>query len=52
MINGESEYVLMKSVIVHAKTARITVTKIYMHLWHVCLLMTDVLVEILVTVCN
>ena len=30
--NGESKYVLMKKVIFNETTARITVTKIYMHL--------------------
>ena len=43
---------LMKKVIVHATTAKITVTKGYMHLWHACMVMTNVLVEMLVTVCN
>ena len=32
--NSESKYVSMKKVIVHATTAKITVTKIFMHLWH------------------
>ena len=41
-----------KKVIVHSTTARITVTKGYMHLWHACLLMMNVLVENLVTVHN
>ena len=27
-------------------------TKRYMHLWHICMVMIKVLVEILVTVCN
>ena len=45
-----SKYVLMKKVIVHAKTAKITVSKRYMHLWHVCLPMMNVLVKIIVTV--
>ena len=43
---------LLKKIIVHAKTNKITVTKIYIHLWNICLVMTNVLVEILVTVCN
>ena len=51
-INGESKYVLMKILIVHAKTAKITMTKRYVHIWHVCLVMMNVLVEILVTVRN
>ena len=50
--NGKSKYVLMKKVILHATTAKTTVTKIYMHLCHVCLVMTNLLVEILVTVSN
>ena len=50
--NGESKYVLMIKVIVHTTTAKIKATKRYMHLWHVCLVMMNVLVEILVTVCN
>ena len=47
MKNGKSKYVLMKKVIVHATMAKITVTKIYMHLWHACLVMTNVLVTFL-----
>ena len=50
--NCESKYVLMKKVIVHATTAKITVTKRYMHLWHECMKMANVLVKHLVTVCN
>ena len=43
---------LIKKLIVHVTTAKIKVTKIYMHLWHACIVMTNVLVEILVTVHN
>ena len=50
--NKESKYILMKKVIVHSETAKITVTKRYMHLWNACLVMRNVLVEILVTVHN
>ena len=50
--NGESKYGLMKKAIVNATTAKITMTKRYIHLWHICLVMTNVLVEILVTVSN
>ena len=39
-------------VIVHATTAKIAVNKGYMHIWHACLVMTNVLVGILVTVHN
>ena len=42
----------MKKVIVHATTAKIKVTKRYMHLWHEFLAMKNVLVNILVTVLN
>ena len=52
MKNYESKYVLMKKVTVHAKTAKITMTNIYMHIWHVCLALTNILVKILVTVRN
>ena len=52
MKNGGKNYLLMKKVIVHATTTKITVTKIYMHLWHVCMEMTNFLVEILVDVHN
>ena len=37
----EIKYVLMKKVIVHAKTAKIMMTIIYTHLWHACLVMTN-----------
>ena len=50
--NGESKYVLMKKVIMNATMAKITVTKRYMHLWHVCLAMINVQVNIMVTVRN
>ena len=43
---------LMKNVIVHATTAKIIVTKRYMHLCHAWLVMTNVLVKILLTVQN
>ena len=52
MRNGKSKYVLMINVIIHATTARITVTKGYMHLWHVCQIMTNDPVGIFVTVHN
>ena len=48
VINVESKYVLMKKLILYVTTAKIKVTKIFMHLWYVCFLMTNVLVEILV----
>ena len=44
--NGKNKYVLMKKVILHAKTAKITVNKIYMPLSHVCLALTNVQVKI------
>ena len=50
--NVKIKYVVIKKVIVHTAMARIIVTKIYMHLWHACLLMKIFLVEILVTVHN
>ena len=56
MRNGKIKYILVKEVLVHcrknATTARITMTKIYMHLWHICLITMNFLVIILVTVCN
>ena len=52
MRNGESKYVLMKKVIVHVTTEKIIAIKRYLHIWHECLIMTNVLVEILVTVLN
>ena len=52
MRNGESKYFLMKKVIVHATTAKITVTKGYMHLWKKCMAMTNVLVKCMATVSN
>ena len=48
----QKQVLLMNKAIVHATTERITVTKIYMHLGHACLVMTNVPVEILVTVQN
>ena len=48
--NGESKNIWMKMVIMHAITVKITVTKRNMHRWHVCMVMMNVLVEILVTV--
>ena len=44
--DGEIKYILMEKVIVHATRVKITVTKRYMHLWHVCLVMMNILVEI------
>ena len=41
MKNGESKYVSMKKIIVHATTAKITMTIRYRHLWHACLVMTN-----------
>ena len=41
-----------EKLIVHTKTEKITVTKRYIHIWHVYLVMKNVLVEILVTVRN
>ena len=52
MKNGKSKYVLIKRLIVHATTAKTTVTKRYMHLWHICLAMTNIQVEIMVIVCK
>ena len=46
------QVIFNEKVIVHATTEIITATKIYMHIWHACLVMTDVLVEILVSVHN
>ena len=42
----------MKKLIVQVTTAKITATKRYMHLWQVCLAMTNVQVKIMVTVHN
>ena len=42
----KAKYVLMKKVIVHATTAKVTVTKIYIHPWHVYLVMMNFLVKI------
>ena len=56
MRNDESKSVSMKGVMVRCKnnprTATMITFKIYMHLWHKCLLMTKVLVEILMKVRN
>ena len=50
----ESKSVSVKGVIVHrtnnARTVIMIRIKGYMHLWHACLIMTKVLVEILATV--
>ena len=50
--NGESKYVLMKKLIAHETMAKQIVTKIFMYLWHICMIMKIFLVEVLVTVCN
>ena len=47
MRNGKSKNFILKKVIVHATAAKITAPKIYMHLWHACLIIKNVLVEIL-----
>ena len=52
MINEKSKYVLMKKVIVHATTVKITMTIRYTHLWHEFLAMTNVQVKSMVTVRN
>ena len=52
MINGERKSVLLKILIVHVTTAGGEMNKIYMHLWHLCLVRVNVLLEILVTVRN
>ena len=52
MRNVEGKYVLIGKVIVHAKTAKITMTIRYTHLWHECLTMTNAKVKSMVTVCN
>ena len=53
--NDERNSVSVKEVIMHrinnSILVIITMTKIYMHLWHVCLIMANVLVDISVTVC-
>ena len=41
---------VLKNKKVHATTAKILMTKRYTHIWHECLLMTNVLEEILVAV--
>ena len=48
----ERKFLFMKKLMVHATTAKITATKRYMHLWHVCLAMMNVQVKIIVTVRN
>ena len=56
IISGKSKYVLMNEVTVHrrknAATAKITMIKRYMHLWHVCLIMMNFLEGMLVIVFN
>ena len=55
-IDEKSMSLLEKGVIVHHKNnvtiMIMTMTKRYMHLWHLCLIMTKFLVDILVTVRN
>ena len=41
MRNGKIKDVVMKNVIMHATTEKVTMTIIYMHLWHECLAMTN-----------
>ena len=52
----ESNSVSVKEVIVHrkknARTVIMTTTKIYMNIWHVCLIMKKFLLEVSVTVRN
>ena len=50
--NSKCKYVLMKKVIMHATTAKITMTIRYTHLWHECLAIMNVQVKNMVTVCN
>ena len=50
--NGESKYFLMKKVIVHVTTEKITMTIRYTHLWHECLAMMNAKVKSIVTVRN
>ena len=50
--NGESKYVLMKKVIVHVTTEKITMTRRYTHLWHKCIAMSNVQVKSMVKVRN
>ena len=52
MRNGESQYVLMKKEIVHATTAKITMTISNYEVNKIYLIITNVLVEILVIVHN
>ena len=49
MRNNVSQYVLIKKVIMHATTAKMTMTIRYNHLWHECLVMTNAKVESMVT---
>ena len=52
----KSNYVSLKDVIVNlrknTKTAKITMNKRYVHIWHVCLIMANAIVGISVTVHN
>ena len=50
--NGESKYDLMRKVIVHETTAKMTMTIRYTHIWHECLAMTNAKVKSMVKVCN
>ena len=47
MRSGKIEYVLVKEVVVRCRkndtTAKILMTKIYIQLWHICLIMTNFL---------
>ena len=56
MIKNESKYVSVKGVVVHhrnnPRSVIMKTTKGYMHLWHIFLIMTNVLVGIFVTVHN
>ena len=52
MRNGEGKYVLMRKVIVHVTTAKMTTTIRYTHIWNEYLVMTNAKVEIMVTVRN
>ena len=56
MRNDESKYVLVKDIILNRRnnvtTAIITMAKIFMHLWHACLVIKNVLLGILVIVHN
>ena len=50
--NDVSQYVLMKKVIVHATTAKMTMTIRYTHLWQECIVMTNEKVESMATARN